>query len=37
MAEETTALLATLLGLIAFSLTNLYIARTPITYPDEHC
>lgn len=32
IAEKTTALLATMLGLIAFGLTNLYIARTPITF-----
>lgn len=32
MAEKTTALLATMLGLTAFGLTNLYIARTPITF-----
>ncbi|MDZ4307490.1 O-antigen polymerase [Allopontixanthobacter sp.] len=32
MAEKTTALLATMLGLIAFGLTNLHIARTPISF-----
>lgn len=32
MAEKSTALLATMLGLVAFGLTNLYIARTPIRF-----
>jgi len=36
MAEKTTALLATMLGLVAFALTNLWVARTPISFSRNH-